>query len=294
MTPSRPRTCEFTVVDGFQEGTCRAHDAAGRLIFVQEFVQGRLHGDRVMYYPSGRRFGRCRFVDGVAEGIDTTWFENGRVAALVTFTHGRLHGSQATYFKSGGKCVEYTAVNGVAAGERRHYLFDGRLFAVTQWTADQMTSQNVLIQPTPRDIEALADREKGFSPVLKENWRATSPAGKAPAASLPGPWEKSGNLAPLSYVSYTVDVRASQPVRFHVQASAANDGCLMGLPPFYELKLSAADGQDLGSAINNPCRMEGFCRLSYSAPFDRMVTVTVVNHSECRTHYLLLVNPDRG
>jgi hypothetical protein len=286
------RSYEFTLVDGVPQGAGRAHDASGRLIFTQELVNGRLEGDRVMYYPSGRKFGRTHFVGGAAEGADTTWFDNGSTAALTTFAGGRLHGKQTMYFKNGAKFVEYTAVNGLAEGERRHYFPDGRVFAITQWKADRMVSQDVRIQPAQRDVDAIADRERGFSPVLKDNWKTTTATGPTSAADTPGPWQKSGNLAPVSYVSYTVPLRAAQAMRFHVQASAANDGCLMGTPPAYELRLTAADGQALGSATNNTYRMEGFCRLSYRAQFDMNITVTVVNHSECLTHYLLMVTPE--
>lgn len=63
------------------------------------------------------------------------------------------------------------------------------------------------------------------------------------------------------------------------------------MPPAYELKLIGADGQTLGSAINNPYAREGFCRLTYRAQFAMDVTVAVLNHSECMTHYLLMVGP---
>ena len=158
-----------TFVGDQPHGECKCYDDKDRLIAVEYYENGRLHGKRTSYYPSGKKFSQMDFKHGVATGTNPTWYENGNRAGEVDFVDGTLHGKNITYFPNGKKCVESQNVQGVPEGERYHYVPSGTHFGTTQWQGGQQVGQQILIDVGQADYQAIEARTN-FSLLLKDHW----------------------------------------------------------------------------------------------------------------------------
>ena len=154
------RICVVPFQDGQPHGTCKAYDREKRLILTEEYVNGRVEGKRVCYYPSGEKFSEMTFVNGLAEGETTTWYENGTVASIDHMLEGVPHGIQTLYYRNGKKSVETPHDKGVTHGTCRHYLPDGRLFGVSTFADSVEVGKRVIIEPTAEEYQQVLDAGK--------------------------------------------------------------------------------------------------------------------------------------
>jgi hypothetical protein len=159
-----------TLVGDQAHGECKCYDDNDRLIAVEHYKNGVLHGKRQTYFPSGKKFGELNFENGQANGTATTWFENGNKSSSIDFVKGEIHGKSITYFSNGGKSVESTLVHGVAQGERYHYKPNGTHFGTSYWTNDQQTGQTIHEDVGLSDYQQIEERAN-YSIVLKDHWR---------------------------------------------------------------------------------------------------------------------------
>jgi hypothetical protein len=150
-------------------GICRAYDDQQRLILTEEYVNGRMEGKRVCYYPSGKKFSEMNFRGGLAEGKSTTWYEDGTIASTDHMDQGLPHGIQTLYFGSGRKSTETPHVHAVAHGTCRHYLPDGRLFGLSTFQDGVEISKQVIIEPTAQEYQEILEAGQ-FSAFLKDHW----------------------------------------------------------------------------------------------------------------------------
>lgn len=61
----------------------------GRLKTVENYKQGRLHGEIILYWPNGKLKRRCHFVHGVRHGIDEMWSKEGTLLDLEEYAFGK-------------------------------------------------------------------------------------------------------------------------------------------------------------------------------------------------------------
>jgi hypothetical protein len=166
------RRCVVELKAGVPHGICRAYDDQKRLILTEEYVNGRVEGKRICYYPSGKKFSEMSFVNGLGEGATTTWYENGTVASTDHMRRGQPHGVQTLYYPSGKKSVETPHVMTVTHGTCRHYLPDGRLFGLSTFADGVEVGKRVIIEPTAREYREIVEAGK-FSAFLKDHWPST-------------------------------------------------------------------------------------------------------------------------
>jgi hypothetical protein len=159
-----------TYVKDQPQGEVKFYDAQDRLIGVEHYNQGMLHGKRVCYYPSGKKFSETTFQNGAAHGASTTWFENGKVASTVEFVNGEITGKSVTYFSNGNKSVVSDMVNGVRHGESTHFRPDGQPFAAVDWVNGVEVNRQVVLEVTQQDLAVINERSD-FSALLKDWWR---------------------------------------------------------------------------------------------------------------------------
>lgn len=164
------RRAAVTYVNDVPHGECKCFDESNRLIVVEHYRDGVLHGKRTSYYPSGKKFCELEFEKNKAVQASTTWFEKGQVADVTEFDNGIVHGKCIAYFVNGNKFLESNNVNGVAHGERLHYLPDGVCFGASRWENGRKIGQQLYVDPTQSQFQAIDGRSK-FSLLLKDHWR---------------------------------------------------------------------------------------------------------------------------
>jgi hypothetical protein len=163
------RTGHVLFVDGEPHGEARHLDARSRLVCIENYEHGQLQGLRTTFYPSGAKFSESRFVRGVAQGKSSTYYDDGTLAATVNLVDGVPNGVSTTYFRNGSVCVEAEVVDGVTHGTSGHYRLDGVCFATSTWDRGVQVSQEVLLDPSQKDFNAIQERE-AFSTLLKDHW----------------------------------------------------------------------------------------------------------------------------
>jgi hypothetical protein len=164
------RRVAATYVKDVPNGEVKCFDESNRLIMVEHYQNGVLHGKRTSYYPSGKKFGELEFEQGKPVKASTVWFEDGQVADVREFDRGILHGKCIAYFANGNKFLESQNDNGVPQGKRLHYLPNGVCFGVSSWVNGQKTGQQVLVDPTQSQYYDIEQRSQ-FSLLLKDHWR---------------------------------------------------------------------------------------------------------------------------
>ena len=163
------RRAVTTYLNDVPHGECKCFDEQERLIAVEQYRQGKLHGTRVTYYPGGKKFNEITFENGVPVGTATNWFESGTVAATSEFQDGTLQGKSVAYFENGNKFLESTNVQGATHGRMTHYLPQGVAFGVSLYENGQKTGQQANIDPTQSQFQAIQARSE-FSLRLKDHW----------------------------------------------------------------------------------------------------------------------------
>ncbi len=169
------RKCIVEFKEGMPQGTLRAYDDQKRLILIEDYVNGRVEGKRVCYYPSGKKFSEMSFINGLAEGKTTTWYEDGTVASTDDMDRGLPNGMQTLYYRNGNKFVETPHIHAVTHGTCRHYLPDGRLFGLSTFKDGVEINKQVFIEPSAREYREILDTSK-FSGFLKDHWPTKSEA----------------------------------------------------------------------------------------------------------------------
>jgi hypothetical protein len=163
------RLCVAEFKDGVPHGVCRCYDDQKRLILTEDYVNGRVEGQRVCYYPSGKKFSEMTFRNGLAEGKTTTWYEDGTVASTDFMEQGLPHGIQTLYYRNGKKSTETPHIRAATHGTCRHYLPDGRLFGLSTFEDGVEINKQVIIEPSAREYREIVEAGK-FSAFLKDHW----------------------------------------------------------------------------------------------------------------------------
>lgn len=167
------RRCVVDFVEGQPHGKLKAFDDKDRLIVEEDYVHGKVHGKRICYYPSGKKFSEMTFVDGLAEGPTTGWYENGNIRMTDEMSQGLPNGLQIQYFSDGTKASETPTVNAVRHGTCKHYLPNGQLFGYSQFENGVEIGRQILIEPTASDYHTIVEHSK-LSPWLPDYWPSDS------------------------------------------------------------------------------------------------------------------------
>ncbi|MGB7978766.1 MAG: hypothetical protein WCF19_06370 [Chlamydiales bacterium] len=73
----------------------------GTLKTVENYVEGRLNGESLLYWPNGRMKRKCRFVRGVRDGLDQMWSEEGDLLDEGEYQMGKAIGVHRRFNKKG-------------------------------------------------------------------------------------------------------------------------------------------------------------------------------------------------
>ncbi|MDX1471733.1 MAG: toxin-antitoxin system YwqK family antitoxin [Flavobacteriaceae bacterium] len=95
---------------------------------------GKLDGERIVYYPDGKIAERVIYDNGKIDGLNIWYLENGKVLKELNYTNGELHG-EAKYFNPEGiLIVEGQYQNGKKNGIWKYYE-DGKLKETKDYSA---------------------------------------------------------------------------------------------------------------------------------------------------------------
>jgi antitoxin component YwqK of YwqJK toxin-antitoxin module len=149
----------------------RSVSADGRVISIEHYHAGVLHGVRQRFYPNGAKFSELDFNRGVSQGTELVYFANGMLASRTDVVDGLPQGTSDVYFENGFKCISSPYVAGRLHGQRWHFRPDGGCFALVTWSEGRLVSQQFLqVEVTAEDVAAVEHRGE-FSPRLVEHWK---------------------------------------------------------------------------------------------------------------------------
>lgn len=164
------RNVTVTFMNGKADGEARSVDKDGRVVCIEHYRHGVMHGLRERFYPDGSRFSELRFDNGVAQGTELVYFPNGNLASRTEIVDGVPHGTSEIKFENGFKCVSTMYAGGLPHGQRSHFRPDGVCFAIATWSEGKLVSQEFLqIEVTAADVAAIAERGE-FSTRLVDHW----------------------------------------------------------------------------------------------------------------------------
>ncbi|MBX7066846.1 MAG: hypothetical protein K1X28_06420 [Parachlamydiales bacterium] len=92
----------------------------GTLKTSEEFRDGKLHGQSLLFWPNGRLKRQCYFENGVRHGLDQMWDEAGNLADEGRYEQGKPVGIHRRFRKNGAPLEEI------------EYLGDSR-FNLREW-----------------------------------------------------------------------------------------------------------------------------------------------------------------
>ena len=141
---------EVQFYNGKRHGAFVALDKNGNKEDEGFAVEGKLHGRRTGFYPSGQKKTESYYVGGKQHGTSQAWHENGKLMAQGAFVNGqrhgqflrwhpdgakddeefyidgKLHGSLAAWYPNGQKKVESVFVNGKQEARRLEWYENGQ------------------------------------------------------------------------------------------------------------------------------------------------------------------------
>ena len=92
---------------------------------VELYLDKRLHGEALLYWPNGQLKRSCSFERGVRHGLDRMWSEEGQLVDEGRYEQGKAVGAHRRYYKNG------------ALLEEIEYLEAPR-FNLRQWDEEQI------------------------------------------------------------------------------------------------------------------------------------------------------------
>lgn len=103
----------------------------GEAVIVERtrYVDGKRHGIRMRWYPSGRLQSRTMFADGRRDGVSESFWEDGNRRALSTYRAGKLHGVATQWYREGMLFKRRQLVDGREEGMQQGWRRDGSLYA---------------------------------------------------------------------------------------------------------------------------------------------------------------------
>lgn len=94
---------------------------------------GKLQGERIVYYPDGKIAERIIYDNGKIDGLSTWYLENGKVLKELNYSSGELHGPAKYFNPEGILIVEGQYKNGKKDGIWKYYE-DGVLTETKDFT----------------------------------------------------------------------------------------------------------------------------------------------------------------
>ena len=99
----------------------------GRLIARTGYLDGRQHGDMLLYYPDGSLKQRRPYVHGEKHGEHLGYHPSGQLAFKYYFVNGKSEGTHFEWYEDGHLRAEMNYADGYELGQQRVWRPDGKL-----------------------------------------------------------------------------------------------------------------------------------------------------------------------
>lgn len=123
-----------------KDSTWNYFDEAGIAQSVERYKQGKLDGERVVYYDNGQIAELTTFKLGVQHGPWKQFFMNGTPKAKAEFVNGEPEGTMSWFYPDGGKEIEGKVVNGQRDGVWIYYNEDNSIQLTMAYTMGELAN----------------------------------------------------------------------------------------------------------------------------------------------------------
>ena len=118
---------------GLKDGDFRKFQLDGTLIEHARYRDGKLHGERIIYYPSGSQEIVEQYVDGVLDGTFRSYYDGDLLEMEGPYVAGVMVGEWRRYYKNGQLMEVVTFADNEENGPFVEYHENGNLKAEGQY-----------------------------------------------------------------------------------------------------------------------------------------------------------------
>lgn len=97
------------------------HNGSDQIMMIENYVDGKLHGEKIIYYDKGGIAEKSSFKNGKLHGFNTFYTQQGHLLKEFTYVNGELHGPVKYYDGEGNLYLEGTYKNNLKDGIWKHY-----------------------------------------------------------------------------------------------------------------------------------------------------------------------------
>lgn len=105
---------------------CVEYFDSGQLVRLENYKEGLLHGEVLVYYKNAKLKERRVYRDGVKEGKHQKFWPSGKLLVEYNFKNGLAHGSSKSWFKNGMLSSAFNYTMGKENGSQKAWLEDGK------------------------------------------------------------------------------------------------------------------------------------------------------------------------
>lgn len=114
-------------VNGLQEGEWKWYRESGKVLYIENFVNGKQNGDYIFYFENGqiRTFGQ--YQNGKMEGIWKEWNIDGKQISVLVRNNGAANGEYISWYDNGNMQSKGVFKVGKEDGKWEYWNEDGSL-----------------------------------------------------------------------------------------------------------------------------------------------------------------------
>jgi antitoxin component YwqK of YwqJK toxin-antitoxin module len=157
-------------IDGKPSGKWVLTSIDGKVMAIENYRDGKLHGRRKSYYPSGRVWEEKCFVHGKPHGVAARYYENGQIADSAIFVRGKLHGLVKSYYTNGETYSEGFLEMSTHVGRSALFLSDGTLYQTEDHKDGRGSDVKVHAEPNEKQKTEIEKRETFGKLREKDIW----------------------------------------------------------------------------------------------------------------------------
>lgn len=151
--PYMPKTrYKLPMRDGKIHGVAQWRTEEGKLVFLEQYENGVLFGEKIQYYPNGQPYAIFYFENGKANGQSITFFPGATIARAIDFKDGEPTGMFFGYYPSGQMKHSYPQINGENHGKSYHFLSDGVIFATQTWKEGKLVDKEEVLEASAAEL----------------------------------------------------------------------------------------------------------------------------------------------
>ncbi|MCY1489796.1 MORN repeat variant [compost metagenome] len=121
-----PTTIQF-YNHGVRDSTWTWFYSGGKIKSVENYKNGKEHGDRLEYYENGKKKYEAKYVNDKKVDLLSEWYEDGQLRYTCEYANDKKNGKEIFYYQNGKIEKEGAFVNGSKKGRFVWYKEDGTI-----------------------------------------------------------------------------------------------------------------------------------------------------------------------